>query len=344
MELAGDLGRLGAELARGAALADAVLAGARGPAATVARSVAARAMPPGPFLEAFRAVADRRIAPWRRALRAGTRRLRRGIEELFGLATSGVRARARSGGRELSVAALEAHHLEPELGPYLETLTAALGPEAPFWQRPPARVAVDAASDTALAPGDDPDRSVGELRAAVAGALARAAAAGAPTEVDLAGEGDARLLAGFERVCEELIEAELDRNRKAGLALVQFGVDLVHAAPIAAGIGTAIATGGLGMDVASLAAGGLGAAMAERFTKFLGAGVAREARARWRDLRGAVLADALVRLALGELAPDLAAAADERGARARDLAAFGAALDRLALPTDAPGGDHGGDR
>lgn len=331
-QLAGDLSALREELEREAALAAAILDTARGPARLVAASVASRAMPPGPFLEAFRAVADRRIAPWRRAMRSGTRKLRRSIEGLASLATGtspATKNRKERAHRELSVAALEARHLAPELGPYLEELTAALGADAPFWRRPPA-----------LGPGDGSEAGVATLQASVSADLARAASIGAPTAADLADAGDERLLASFEEVCEQLIEAELDGNRKGGEALVQFGVDLLHAAPIAAGIGTAIATGGLGMDVASVAAGGLGVAMADRFTKFLGAGVAREARRSWRDLRGQVLSASLVRLALASTAGPLATASATRGERAAELAGLETELAGLTLPAAASSRDH----
>lgn len=287
-QLDGELAELEQELERERDLAREVLAVAHEPALHVGTQVAGRAMPPDPFLEAFRRVADLRIAPWRRGLRAGTRKLRLSIEGISKRVLGGPSATHQ---KSVEVPTLEARELAPELGPLLETLGEHLGPGAALWKRT-----------------GSPDKT--ELATRIAAALAKAAERGPllPTEL----VPDRETLITFEARCEELITAEFDTRsqsagRRAGESLVQFGVDLLHTLPLAAGIGTAIATGGVGADVATVFAGGIGAAMAERFSKFLGTGVARSARRRWQELRGRALADLLVQRALGDLAGELAA-------------------------------------
>ncbi len=276
-------------------LAARLLQAVAGPALAIGRDVAGRSMPPGPFLEAFRRVADRRISAWRRHLRGGARKLRLAIEGLSGkLGVTKTLTRSRH-----LVGDLEAKELAPEIGPLLEELGRKLAPRAEFW--PDSEAAVS-------------------LAGRVATDLAQAAAdLGGPLETV---ESDVRLLDTFESVCEELIEAELDaKGGRTGEHIVQFGVDLLHSLPVFAGIGTAIATGGLGADIAALAAGGLGAAMTERFTKFLGSGVARDARKRWQELRGEALAEALIARALPSLHDELAKRAQTRTATADVLTA-----------------------
>ena len=266
------------------------------PARIIGREVAGRSMPPGPFLEAFRRVADRRIAAWRRHLRGGTRKLRLAIEGLSGK-FSGASDPTKSAP---SIADMESIELAPEIGPFLEVLGRRLTARADFWPSTDAGTALTARVTKDLA------QAASHLHEAVP-----------------AIQNDERLLDSFETVCEELIEAELDaKDRRAGEHLVQFGVDLFHSLPIFAGIGAAIATGGMGADIAAVAAGGLGAAMTERFSKFLGTKVARNARSRWQDLRGEYIADALVARALPTLHAELKEQARTRAATADKLIAI----------------------
>ncbi|MFT5831515.1 MAG: hypothetical protein ACI9D0_002111, partial [Bacteroidia bacterium] len=185
----------------------------------------------------------------------------------------------------------------PRFGPMLEQLSTEFANHSSFW------------------PGESAHK---DLAAQLQRDLAQGAVATGASAFELA--QDNALLSSFESVCEGLIEAELDsKGRKTGEYLVQFGVDLFHGLPIFAGIGTAIATGGVGSDVAALVAGGFGAAMSERFTKFLGTGVARSARARWQDLRGKEIATELTQRALPTLHNELTAQANERLALADSL-------------------------
>lgn len=297
-QLKGELEALVEELERERDLAHDLLELASEPALVVGGLVAGRAMPPDPFLEAFRRVADQRIAPWRRGLRAGTRKLRLSIEGLGKRVLGGPSATHQ---RPVEVPSLEARELGPELGGLYETLGEHLGPGAAIWKR-----------------AADPSHLAVRLQAA----LTEAAERGPLLPSELA--PDRATLVTFEAICEELISTEFDahkrqRGRRASEGLVQFGVDLLHALPLAAGIGTAIATGGIGADVATVFAGGLGAAMAERFTKFLGTPVARAARHRWQELRGKELADLLVTRALGGLAGELAATEAQHTAAAQTL-------------------------
>ena len=305
-QLVDELTALHDELEREAGVAAEILDLAHEPALAVGHAVAGRAMPPDPFLEAFRRVADQRIAPWRRGLRSGTRRLRLTIEGLSKRVLGGPNA---THAKPVEVASLEARELAPELGPLLELLGARLGPGAAFWRR--------AAPSTSGAEGS--------LGARIAAALAAAAERGPLTTEDL--RPDAATLQTFEERCEELISAEFElysksARRRAGERVVQFGVDILHTLPLFAGIGTAIATGGVGADVATIFAGGLGAAMAERFTKFLGTNLARSARRRWQELRGEALADLLVARALGPLTAELEQRASELTTSADAIATF----------------------
>jgi hypothetical protein len=281
-ELRDDLAALLAELRTEAENALAIWNLVQRQTTEVARRVAAGAMPPDTFLEAFRRVADRRIPAWRRGLRAGQRRVR--------LALEGLSSRVLGGGpprqeRPVEVAALEAHELRTEWGPLIETLGRLLGPDAEVWSA--------ARTDWARR---------------IQTALAQAAEAGPPPASAL--QADDRTLSTFEAHCEDLITHEFEaaaqsRGRRAAEHLLQLGVDVLHALPMAAGVGTAIATGGVGADVASLAVGGLGSSMMERLTKHLGSGFARRARERWQDLRGAVLGERLAHRILGDLATEL---------------------------------------
>lgn len=322
LQLSGELETLRAELVAESSLAQEILSLTREPALAVGHAVAGRAMPPDPFLEAFRRVADQRIAPWRRGLRAGTRRLRLSIEGLSKRVLGGPTA---THPKQVEVPTLEARELAPELGPLLEILGSRLGPGAPFWRR---------AGAGSLAENE----ALGER---ISQALAAAAERGPllPGELRPA----EATIQTFEERCEELISAEFElrsksAGRRAGEGVVQFGVDLLHTLPLFAGIGTAIATGGVGADVATLFAGGIGAAMAERFTKFLGTNLARSARRRWQDLRGEELADLLTERALGPLADELAARARQQAAAADALAAFARDLD--STPAGAPPPEH----
>lgn len=291
--LATDLKELEQILRSEGALASRILETVASPATTIGREVAALSMPPGPFLEAFRKVADRRIAPWRRHLRGGARKLRQTIEGL-----AGKRKAPPTAG--VSIRDLEARELGPRFGPMLERLSTEFAAHSSFW------------------PDESPHK---DMAAQLQKDLAQGTAATGTSTFALA--QDDALLASFETVCEQLIEAELDsKGRKTGEHLVQFGVDLFHGLPIFAGIGTAIATGGVGSDVAALVAGGFGTAMSERFTKFLGTGVARNARAQWRDLRGKKIAREISLRALPTLHNQLTAQANERLALADSLRAL----------------------
>jgi hypothetical protein len=288
--LSTDLKALEQVLRSEGALAARILETVAVPATVIGREVAALSMPPGPFLEAFRKVADRRIAPWRRHLRGGARKLRQSIEGLAG-------KRKSTPAEAISIRDLEARELGPRFGPMLEQLSTEFANHSSFW------------------PGESAHK---DLAAQLQRDLAQGAVATGASAFELA--QDNALLSSFESVCEGLIEAELDsKGRKTGEYLVQFGVDLFHGLPIFAGIGTAIATGGVGSDVAALVAGGFGAAMSERFTKFLGTGVARSARARWQDLRGKEIATELTQRALPTLHNELTAQANERLALADSL-------------------------
>lgn len=285
-ELGKDLDALLASVRSEAATATAIWSTVLDETTRVAQRAAASAMPPDSYLEAFRRVADARIPAWRRGLRASSRKVRLAVEGLTARMLGGAPPKPSA---PVQVAELEAHELRAEWAPLVERLGRSFEPNAELWTG-----------------------SAREWPQRVQHALTQAMALGPPGPAELG--SDAATLETFEAHCERLVSAEFDAaskqaGRKAAEHLVQVGVDMLHILPMAAGVGTAIATGGVGADVASVAAGGLGSSLMERFTKHLGSGFARRARARWQELRGATLGAALAHRVLGELARELEARA-----------------------------------
>lgn len=295
-ELKRDLGALVARLTSEAELAARLWQSTLRETTRVAEATAAGAMPPDSYLEAFRRVADQRIPAWRRGMRASQRKLRLAVEGLTVRLLGGKPA----GVEPVQVAVLEARELRNEWAPLVERVGRRLEPGSDVWS----------------------GAEAGEWPTRISRALKAAMELGPPTPDELG--ADARTLATFEAHCEALITAEFEAasskaGRRAAEHAVQLGVDMLQLLPMAAGVGTAIATGGVGADVASVAAGGLGASLMERFTKHLGSGFARRARARWQDLRGAALGEALARRLFGALAAELEARATRHTAQAQRL-------------------------
>ena len=286
-ELKRDLDELASSVRGQAELARTIWEATLAETTRLAADVAAGAMPPDSYLEAFRRVADQRIPAWRRGMRAGQRKLRLTMEGAYTRLLGGAKPKAA---QPVQVAELEAQELRSEWAPLVERLGRRFEPGGELWVR----------TDTPGEPGEWPER--------LARALGAAVELGTPAAAEL--HTDDITLRTFEAHCEELISAEFEASaqragRRAAEHAVQLGVDVLQLLPVAAGVGTAIATGGVGAGVASVAAGGLGASVMERFTKHLGSGFARRARQRWMELRGQALGALLARRVLGNLADEL---------------------------------------
>lgn len=282
--LSASLGQLEDELVAARAQVAAARDGARAVeeelrqrALVLGREVAGGAMPMGPFLEAFRAVLDRRPSLLQRGLRGTLRRGRLALGGLVERLRGGARAPAED--PDARLVDLEREALEPAWPPFFEDLAV----ELPTLAAPTTGLDAPLASD--LAPG----------MLAPAGERARAALA-----------ADPEVLRAFREACEELIEAEL--GERGDEWMLQLAVDAVHLLPaVAAGV-VIVQTGGLGADVAVGSAGAVSSLLAERVSRLLGTQVAGRARRRWAELRGARVAEVALEAALPSAWPAVQAA------------------------------------
>jgi 50S ribosome-binding GTPase len=236
-------------------------------ALALGREVAGAAMPMGPFLEAFRAVLDRRPNLIQRGFRSA---LRKGGSLVSGLAR---RVRGRSEDPEPAadrrLVELERAALEPAWPPFFEALAAEL----------------PGAADGTLDSAEELEQELIPAALTPAGLRAQAALA-----------ADPEVLREFQVACEQLIEEELEGRGNEWI--LQLAVDLMHLVPaVAAGV-VIVHTGGLGADVAVGGAGALTSMLAERLSRFLGTRVAWRARQRWSELRGARVAEVALGAAL----------------------------------------------
>ena len=263
--------------------------------------VARRAMPMAPFLDAFRAVLDRRPKLVSGGLRGVVRRSRlfmeQGISRLVGSKSKSTRDSAKAAN---DLASIEAAALEPAWAPFFEELALTFAPSGSFWQRAERAEGLDA-----------------ELRAGLVLDLAPDASQPAKERVLAALGADPEVLSEFQRACEEQIEAELEGHRSEWM--LQFAVDTVHLLPaVAAGI-VIFQTGGLGLDVAIGGVGALSTLLAERVSKLLGTQVAKRARERWTELRGARLARHILHATLAATASKLEHRRADRKERVAEL-------------------------
>ncbi len=305
--LSAGLGQLKSDLAelrdglgvRGAA-AEAVRSHARLLAADSGRRIASRAMPIGPFVDAFRVVLDRRSNSFSRGWRSGVRAVRTRIEAipklLLGKSVEQREAAARGGLMEV-----ERRETEAQWPGFFEELARDLGPEQRHAARKDASEALSEALDTDLSGGGDPGLD-----------LARKALLNLPAEFD-----------DFQRACEGLVERALDeRGFEWDLKVV---ADVATLLPAAVAGAMVLTTGGLGADVAVVGTGTLTTGLFERFTpRLVGSRIVREARGLWQEERGAALAGALLDSALSRSSAPLNAAIEE----GQDL---GARLDAIAV-------------
>jgi len=296
-QLARDAGRLARALAGRTADLERVRAFVEERARVAGREVARVAMPAEPFLAAFSAVIDRRRGGLRRRWHGALRTVAAApgaVARAFGKRSEDAEA------KELSLLDLEARALGAPVADFTESVAAEVGPGAS--ERGVAG-ALAAAVDRDLA------RRPSETLAAVRAEHAR-------TQVDLA---------GFQAVCEELVEhaiAERGHDRD-----VQAFMDLATLVPVAAAAATVFLTGGIGMDVAVASGGVATTALLERYSHLLDRGIAREARRLWEARRGERLGEVIAGTVLATSAPLLAEQAErcsEVGAALRDWMEEGA--------------------
>lgn len=264
------LDRLSIELGRRATILAELTAAAGQRGSELGSGVASRAMPAGPFVEAFRAVLDRRSNPVSRALRGLLRGVRTSMERLPELMRGRVRATDTP-----PLETVEADILRGDWPQFWEGLARDLGPEARLEARRLAPAEVQAALDadvTLSAAGPALERALDRLARTVAD------------------------WGSFRSACERLID---DAIEKRGFdADIQAVADLATLAPLALAGVFILTAGGVGADVAFFGGGALGAMLMEKYAPLLGSSIVREARARWAELRGRQIAEAVSEAAL----------------------------------------------
>lgn len=232
-----------------------------------ARKVAGETMPLEPFLEAFRAVLDRRPTRLQRSLREGLGSARRTLGALFDRLRGRVREPRPQADR---LRDREALVIEAGWAPFFEELSRDLTP-------------VQGAQDEGDWGGLNRDLSLDLGPARLSESLVAA-------RQELG--ADPEVLGEFREACEALIESELEASD--GEWVLQIGVDAIHLLPaVAAGL-VILKTGGLGADMAVGGAGALSTLLAERLSRVLGSQVAQGARDRWAEIRSERLATGLL--------------------------------------------------
>jgi hypothetical protein len=293
-QLLDDLTALKARLSAEASVADELLGRAQHHAARLGQEVASHAMPMKPFLEAFRAVLDRRPNLLARGARGLLRRTRLLLESAWAKVVP-PRPDAVEPRHDVHLVDIERESLHAAWAPFFEELTADLhavarGEEVELGE------AVTARLDTELTPS---------------------ASAAARVRVSERLAEDTGALRSFQHACEDLIEADLEERGNEWF--LQLAIDAVHLFPsLLAGI-VIFHTGGLGWDVAIGGAGTLSSVLAERLSKLLGTSVARRARKRWTQLRGERLADIVLDEALPASRPMLTVRSQQQHEVVEDL-------------------------
>lgn len=283
-----------AALTVGAREAEALLGVVDTHARTAGDHIAAAAMPAGPFVDAFRAVLDRRSNPLSRGWRSGLRRIRLAIESV----PAWLRNRTPSDADALAqtLTACERDELQKLWARFWEELARDLGPEARHSVRQVAAPALAARLDADLADCQS------------AAARARAEADLTTTPIDIA---------AFQTACERLVETAIaDR----GFALdIQVAADIATVLPLAFAAAVILKTGGLGTDLAAAGGGALSTFVMEKYAHVLGTGIMAEARRRWTDMRGRQLGQMLAAAALPSTLSAVRRAAENDAALAAQL-------------------------
>jgi len=289
--LAGDVVRFSAVLH--AAEARAVDAGMR---------IASAAMPARPFVDAFRAVLDRRTNPLSRSWRTTLRHIRLGIESIPSRLLGERRRSARSAAA-VDLLAIERDELAKHWPQFWEDVVRDLGREA----RHPARQSAPAEVVALL------DRDLADARRGEARMRAEAALGMAPGDVE-----------EFQRACEQLVERAIEE--RGFDADIQAVADLATLVPLALAAAVIVHTGGFGTDIAAAGGGAVGTYLFEKYAHVLGTGIMADARRRWTEVRGRQLAAVLTQAALPTAAPQLQSAAEVDAHLAGELRTLGGQL------------------
>jgi 50S ribosome-binding GTPase len=279
-----DLADLADALVASAVQARSVLQVAEAHALDTGTAVASTAMPGGPFIEAFRAVLDRRSNPLSRSWRTTLRALRLRLENLPRLLRGSAGAQADP---VATLGRLERDTLDAAWPRFWEELVRDLGPEARHAARR------DADRTTC-------DRLDVELTHEASGTARRRAEVALLTQP---ADFDA-----FRQACEVLVEKAIeDRGFDVD---IQAAADMATVLPLALAAAIIVKTGGIGTDLAIAGGGALGTFLFEKYAHLLGGGIMAEARRRWTELRGRQLATLIVDAVLPEAAPALRASAE----------------------------------
>ncbi|MCP3916997.1 MAG: hypothetical protein GY711_15720 [bacterium] len=275
----------------------ALLNRARAAAVRLGRDVAARAMPMGPFLDAFRAVLDRRPNLLQKGYRTALKRTRLFVERLATRLPLFPSRPEAEDDATVSLAEVEREALRPAWPAYFEELARELVPRK---------------GDAALHPIDP------GLAQALSNDLAPGRMEPARERACEALGHDSEMLRAFQEACEELIEEELESRGNEWF--FQFAVDVVHLLPAALAGVAIVKTGGLGTDVAVGGAGAVSSLLAEKVSRLLGTRPAQRARRRWTELRGERLAEVLLAAALDVSLSQLVARKEAQGAAVQEIA------------------------
>ena len=297
-QLRDDLDTVARELSLEAASASGMLETAERRARKAAHEIASAGMPGGPFIDAFRAVLDRRSNPVSRAGRGALRKLRIALEKLPGLL--GARPQPAE---QTSLERLESAALDRSWAEYWEEVARDLGRES----RHPGKQA-----------------TASELAASLDGDLAPERGAAALADARTALKVSQAEIADFQVQCEQLVEQALERKDNVWLLQAATDVILLAPAPVAALI--VFKTGGLGSDVAVGAAGAVTSALFEKISHLLGSEVWKSAQAQWQSAREERITALLLEAALPQSALELARIRDNEGAAAEELRRLSAQL------------------
>jgi hypothetical protein len=283
-------------LADEAGAAGDVLGAVRERARQAGTDIAFAAMPAGPFVQAFRAVLDRRTNPLSRGWRLLVRGLRLRVEDLAGV-LRGRRQQALPVSPAASLQRVEGEALEKTWPAFWEETVRDLGAE----QRHPARARCPQEVRASL------DADLGEDRRQ----QARADAA------HLLGERNANLEV-FRQACEDLIDQAIEER---GFDVdIQAAADIATLAPLALAAAVIVTTSGVvGVDLAVAGGGAVGTFLMEKYSHLLGSTILAQARRRWAQLRGAEIGAILLDATLRRSAPELRSVVERQTSRTREL-------------------------
>ncbi len=264
-QLADDLSQWIRELNEEAEVADELLIVAEKHVAHLAAKVAGCAMPGGPFIEAFRAVLDRRSNAFSRGWRMGLRKVRLKIESIpafFSSRSEPEREEVRE-----SLADVERAEFESAWPAFWEDLMRDLGPEGRSLSGEDCAIALAISLE-----GELTEARADELRSTASVAIGA-------SSVDLE---------AFQDVCEVLVEQAIaERGRDWD---IQAAVDVTMLAPIAIATAVIIKTGGLGSDMGVAGGAALSSYLSEKYSHLLGTQITNEAARRWAESRRVELA------------------------------------------------------